>query len=236
MTLLKKKTSNTYASKYELAEVKQGLDALTGSVQNVADTLNSLKESFKGAEKTPAQKQEMTEKQLADALEIQKRPNRAIPVFGEYTEKVDEDFLIKGITPGMPDKEAQDTFYEALKSPTDSDKMIEFQRRCDRIKMKCQLLDKRPSELKEYKGFQAFLEKTGFDDVVKVITTGTTTDFVPEGWSNEVQKYYYLALKVTMLFNEFTMPQNPFRWDLIGRGARTSACRTDSNGAGYGCE
>ena len=206
-----------FATKTELAEVKQGIVTLTGNLETVGESVTALLESIKGSEKTPAQKQEMTEKQLADAQEIQKRPNRAIPVFGEYTEKVDEDFLIKGITPGMPDEEAQDTFYKALKSPTDSDMMIEFQQRCDRIKMKCQLLDKRPHELKEYKGFQAFLEKTGFDDVVKVITTSTTTNFVPEGWSNEVQKYYYLALKVTMLFSEFTMPQNPFRWDIIGR-------------------
>ena len=210
-----------FATKSELDnfknEVKTDFGALSTKFDTVGESVNQLLEAIKGSEKTPAQKQEMTEKQLADAQEINARPNRAIPVFGEHTQKISEDFLIKGITPAMPRVEAEKTFYEALKSPTDSEMMIEFQTRCDRMKMKCELLGKQPHELREYAGFQDFLEKTGFDDVIKVITTSTTTDFVPEGWSNEVQKYYYLALKVAMLFNEFTMPNNPFRWDILGR-------------------
>ena len=208
-----------FATKTELAEVKTGIEALTGSVQTVSESVTALLESLKGSEKTPAQKQEMTEKQLADAQEINKRPNRSIPVFGEHTTKVGNDFLIKGITPGMPRDEAQKVFYTALKSPTDDEKMLELQTRCDRIKMKCNLLKTQPDQLREFEGFQSFLETSGFEDVIKIIGTSTTTNFVPEGWSNEVQKYYYLALKVASLFNEFTMPQNPFRWDILGRPA-----------------
>ena len=204
-----------FATKTELAEVKTGIETLTGSVQTVSESVTALVESIKGSEKTPAQKQEMVEKQLADAQEINKRPNRSIPVFGEHTSKVGEDFLIKGITPNMPRDEAQKTFYKALKSPTDSEVMLELQTRCDRMKMKCDLLKKQPHQLREFEGFQSFLEKSGFEDVIKIIGTTTTTDFVPEGWSNEVQKYYYLALKVASLFNEFTMPQNPFNWDIL---------------------
>ena len=208
-----------FATKTELAEVKQGIVTLTGNLETVGESVTALLESLKGSEKTPAQKQEMTEKQLADAQEINKRPNRAIPVFGEHTSKVGEDFLIKGITPNMPLDEAQKTFYKALKSPTDSEVMLELQTRCDRMKMKCDLLKKEPHQLREFAGFQSFLEKSGFEDVIKIIGTSTTTNFVPEGWSNEVQKYYYLALKVAALFNEFTMPQNPFNWDILGRPA-----------------
>ena len=209
--------ASEFATKSEVADVKQGIDVLTGEMKTVGETVTALLESLKGSEKTPAQKQEMVSKQLADATEINERPSRSIPVFGENTVKIGDDFLIKGITPLTPRIEAEKTFYEALKSDTDSEAMIELQTRCDRMKMKCELLDKQPHELREYAGFQTFLEKTGFGDVVKVITTSTTTDFVPEGWSNEVQKYYYLALKVAMLFNEFTMPNNPFRWDILGR-------------------
>ena len=219
MQTLRKKTNNSYASKYELAEVKQGIDALTGSVQTVADTLNGLKESLKGADKSPGQRREIIERQLSHSTTITSRPNRAIPVFGEHTSKVGADFLIKGITPNMPLDEAQKTFYTALKSPTDDEAMLELQTRCDRIKMKCDLLKKQPHQLQEFAGFQSFLEKSGFEDVIKIIGTSTTTNFVPEGWSNEVQKYYYLALKVAALFNEFTMPQNPFNWDILGRPA-----------------
>ena len=208
-----------FATKSEVTEVKQGIDVLSGEIKTVGESVTALLESIKGSEKTPAQQQEMTEKQLADAQEINKRPNRAVPVFGEHTTKIGEDFLIKGITPLTPRDEAQKTFYTALKSPTDDGNMIEFQTRCDRMKMKCDLLKKAPHQLREFQGFQEFLEKTGFDNVVKVITTSTTSDFVPEGWSNEVQKYYYLALKVAALFNEFPMPQNPFRWDILGRPA-----------------
>ena len=209
-----------FATKTELAEVKQGIVTLTGNLETVGESVTALLESIKGSEKTPAQKQEMTEKQLADAQEIQKRPNRAIPVVGEHTTKVDEDFLIKGITPLTPRKEANETFYKALKSPTDSEAMAELQTRCDRMKMKCELLKKQPHQLLEYEGFESFLEKTGFEDVIhKIVGTGTTTNFIPEAWSNEVQKYYYLSLKVAALFNEFTMPQNPFRWDILGRPA-----------------
>ena len=213
-------TAGEFATKSELAELKQGIDVLTGNVTTVTDTINGLVESLKGSEKTPAEKQEMLGKQLADATEINERPNRAIPVFGENTVKIGDDFLIKGITPLTPRIEANKTFYTALKSPTESEAMIELQTRCDRMKMKCELLKKQPHELLEYEGFESFLEKTGFDDVIhKIVGTGTTTNFIPAAWSNEVQKYYYLALKVAALFNEFTMPQNPFRWDILGRPA-----------------
>ena len=210
--------ASEFATKSELTDVKQGIDVLTGEMKTVGETVTALLESLKGSEKTPAQKQEMVGKQLGDATKINERPGRAIPVFGENTVKIGDDFLIKGITPNMPREEAEKTFYTALKSPTDSEAMAEFQTRCDRMKMKCEMLKKQPHQLREFEGFQTFLEKTGFEDVIhKIIGTGTTTDFVPEGWSNEVQKYYYLALKVASLFNEFTMPQNPFRWDILGR-------------------
>ena len=206
-----------YATKTELAEVKQGIVTLTGSVQTVSESLTALVESIKGSEKTYGQRREIIERHIADATTITDRPNRAIPVIGEHTSKIGADFLTKGITPDMPHEEANKVFYAALKSPTDDEKLLELQTRCDRIKMKCEMLDKPPRGLKEYKGFQAFLEKSGFEDVIKIIGTSTTTNFVPEGWSNEVQKYYYLGLKVAALFREFTMPQNPFRWDILGR-------------------
>ena len=149
---------------------------------------------MKGANKTGGQRREIIERQLADATTITDRPNRAIPVVGEHTTKVGADFLIKGITPDMPREEANKTFYKALKSPTDSEAMAELQTRCDRMKMKCELLKKQPHQLLEYEGFESFLEKTGFEGVIhKIVGTGTTTNFVPEGWSNEVQKYYYLS-------------------------------------------
>ena len=218
MPTLIKKTDN-YASKYEVAEVQRGVDALTSKIETVSESVNALVESLKGAHKPYGERREIIERHIADATTITDRPNRAIPVIGEHTSKIGADFLIKGITQGMPREEAQKGFYTALKSPTDDEAMLELQTRCDRIKMKCEILKKPPRGLKEYKGFQSFLEKSGFEDVIKIIGTSTTTDFVPEGWSNEVQKYYYLALKVASLFNEFTMPQNPFRWDILGRPA-----------------
>ena len=219
MPTLRKKTDNTYASKYEVAEIQRGVDALTGKIETVSESVNALVESLKGANKTGGERREIIQRQLADATTITDRPNRAIPVIGEHTTKVGADFLIKGITPDMPREEANKTFYTALKSPTDDEKMLELQTRCDRIKMKCNLLKTQPDQLREFEGFQSFLETSGFEDVIKIIGTSTTTNFVPEGWSNEVQKYYYLALKVASLFNEFTMPQNPFRWDILGRPA-----------------
>ena len=216
MPTLLKKTDN-YASKYEVAEVQRGVDALTGKIETVNDTVNALVESLKGANKPYGERREIIERHIADATTITDRPNRSIPVIGEHTSKIGADFLTKGITPDMPHEEANKVFYAALKSPTDDEKLLELQTRCDRIKMKCEMLDKPPRGLKEYKGFQAFLEKSGFEDVIKIIGTSTTTNFVPEGWSNEVQKYYYLGLKVAALFREFTMPQNPFRWDILGR-------------------
>ena len=220
MPTLQKKKTNTFASKYEVAEVQRGVDALTGKIETVSESVNALVESLKGANKTGGERREIIQRQLADATTITDRPNRAIPVVGEHTTKVGADFLIKGITPDMPREEANKTFYKALKSPTDSEAMIELQTRCDRMKMKCNLLKKQPHQLLEYEGFESFLEKTGFEDVIhKIVGTGTTTNFVPEGWSNEVQKYYYLELKVAALFREFTMPQNPFHWDILGRPA-----------------
>ena len=214
-----------FATKTELAEVKQGLDAvktgvqtLTTEFETVGQSVAALVESLKGSEKTPAQKKEMAEAQLEDAQEInKKRRGRAIPIYGDESVKIGEDFLIKGVTPELPRKEAKENFYTALKSDTDDANLIEFQTRCDRIKMKCELLNKRPYELEEFVEWQDFLEKTGFDDVVKLISLSTTTDFVPEGWSNQIEKYYYLNLKVADLFNEFPMPHSPFRWDILGR-------------------
>ena len=219
-------TSVEFATKTELEEVKAGLgevkqsmETMTSEFTTVGESVSALVESLKGSEKTPAEKKEMAERQLADVTEIEEkqRRNRPIPIFGDNTVKVGEDFLIKGVTPEVPYEEAQRNFYKALKSPTDDANLIEFQTRCDRMKLKCQMLNKKPYELKEYREWQSFLEKTGYDEIVKLVTTSTTTDFVPEGWSNQIERYYYLALKATMLFSEFTMPHNPFRWDILGR-------------------
>ena len=220
------KTSVEFATKTELEEVKAGLgevkkgqEVLTTEIKTVGESIAALVSSFKGSEKTPAEKKEMAERQLADATEIEEkqRRSRAIPIFGDNTAKVGEDFLIKGVTPDIPRKEAQANFIKALKSPTDDANLAEFQVRCDRVKMKCELLGKKPYELEEYQEWQDFLEKTGYDEIVKVITTSSTTDYIPEGWSNQIEKYYYLELKVAALFNEFDMPTRQFTWDLLGR-------------------
>ena len=38
MPTLRKKTDNTYASKYEVAEIQRGVDALTGKIETVSET------------------------------------------------------------------------------------------------------------------------------------------------------------------------------------------------------
>ena len=185
-------------------------------VKSLSDLVYQCVSSMSGA-RTPAQKQFIAEQHI-EAVQDFKNRARVIPAHNStFGSKVSSDFLTKHVRVDMEVDDARDNFYKALKAPTDDGNLQEFQYRSDRIKLKCQMLGKRPSELKEYREWQSFLEKTGYDEIVKLVTTSTTTDFVPEGWSNQIQKYYYLALKVAPLFNEFTMPHNPFRWDILGR-------------------
>ena len=63
MPTLQKKKTNTFASKYEVAEIQRGVDALTGKIETVSESVNALVESLKGANKTGGERREIIQRQ-----------------------------------------------------------------------------------------------------------------------------------------------------------------------------
>ena len=231
------------ASQEDVDELSESIDALTKkidtvttSVTTVVDTMAALQESLKGTEKTPAQRQEMTEKQLEEAADINQRNKRIIPIWGGQVEKVDANYLFKGITENTPPEVAQEVLTKSLTSPTDSAVIKDFQRLADRAKIAKDLLDNSQvsggdyKRTKWYKEYHKFLEDTEINKILTI--ANATADFVPEGWSMDILYRFYQELEVASAFMEFEMPHSPFTWPLLGRGSAQRRTRATASARG----
>jgi hypothetical protein len=213
----------------DAAVTQKEFGLLVKEVETITESIGQLVQALGGSEKTPAQSEEITERQLADATKINERnarKSRVIPIFGADAGG-GEDLLFKGVHEGMTKKEAKSVINQVIASKPDSDLVREFQKRSDRIKMRCDILGKRPEELQMWDEHEAWLEKTGIDKVLNI--SGAATDFIPEGWSMETRLYYYQALKLGSAFEEFPMTASPENFPLIGRPTAHHHSRAASN-------
>lgn len=166
-----------FATKDEVAELSKSVDELTEQItsvvdsnRTVVDTMADLQKALKGSEKTPAERQEITERQLQEARSINTRNKRIIPVWGGNVEKVDANYLFKGVKEDTPPKVAKEIVTKVLTSPTDSETIKEFQRLSDRVKVASGLLEFNRGDVtrtKWYKEYQQFLEDT---EISKILT------------------------------------------------------------------
>ena len=229
-----------FATKDEVAELSKSVDELTEQItsvvdsnRTVVDTMADLQKALKGSEKTPAERQEITERQLQEARSINTRNKRIIPVWGGNVEKVDANYLFKGVKEDTPPKVAKEIVTKVLTSPTDSETIKEFQRLSDRVKVASGLLEFNRGDVtrtKWYKEYQQFLEDT---EISKILTIANATDnFIPEGWSMEILTRFYQELEVATAFMDFDMPQSPFTWPLMGRGQAKRRTRATASARG----
>ena len=201
----------------DAAVTRKEFGLLVKDVETITESIGQLVQALDGSEKTPAQSEEITERQLSDATKINERnarKSRVIPIFGADAGG-GEDLLFKGVHEGMTKKEAKSVINQVITSEPDTDIVRDFQKRCDKIKMRCDILGKRPEELQMWDEHEAWLEKTGIDKVLNI--SGAAVDFIPEGWSMETRLYYYQALKLGSAFEEFPMTHSPQNFPLIGR-------------------
>ena len=202
-----------------VVEINQGFTS-------VEQTIAALEESLSESD-TPAQRQEKTGKQLADAKAVNKRNKVAI----NHEPTFDSNVLFKGITEKTPPDIAMDIINKTYVLPTDSDVIQQWQRHLTEIKILSECLKVKPQDLDAWKAYEMFLEASGIG--AKFVATGTApANYIPTGWSNELLQYYYQELEVAALFTEFPMPQNPFDWKIRGRAKavrrleRTATTRT----------
>jgi len=185
--------------------------------QTILELANAMK-MLNGTLKTVGERQEAAEKQLADATRINEEKKslaRNMPIFG--VESVPGDFLFKEITASTPAPIAKAIIEKAIGSPTQDERIKEFQEKSDTIKILCGYLGKQPHELKMYKEYEAWCEKTGLGKVLSVIDS--PANFIANGWSAEIATYYQQELMIATLFGApFEMPNDPFRYDFLGTG------------------
>ena len=201
----------TFVTQEEFNTFKEQQIVIAKTLETVEQTMATLNEVLGVEGKTDAENQEAVGKQLADAKMINQRNK----VGFQHTETFDSNILFKGITEDTPEDVAMGIVYKTFTSATDSDTIRQWQRKLTEIKILSECLDKRPEELASWKAYEIFLEQTGIDKIINL--AGAPTNFIPEGWSNELLQYFYQELEVAALFREFPMPQNPFDWKLLGR-------------------
>lgn len=206
--------------------IDTAISPLYTKVDDMTKAIVAFQESFKGSPKTEAQVKEMGEKHLIDVKEIQGSKKKA-PIWTTEN-KIQEDFVLKGFDERMPRKEVQEKLKDVITSPTDSETLIEYQKLCDRIKLNCELLDKKPHQLEMYPEYEAFLEKTGIGKVLDLASAAT--DFIPEGWSMQTMSRYYQQLKVAATFGEpYPMNNGIVHYPIMGRPTARHSSRAASN-------
>lgn len=185
--------------------------------QTMLELANAMK-LLNGTLKTTSERMEAAEKQLADATRINnenKSLARNMPIFG--VESVQTDLLFKEITPSTPQPIAKSIIEKVIGSPTQSEVIKEFHQKSDEIKILCGYLGKQPHELKMYKEYEAWCEKTGLGKVLSVVDS--PANWIASGWSAEMLTYYQQELMIASLFGTpFEMPTDPFRYDFLGTG------------------
>lgn len=203
----------------QVTQLEKQVGALSATVKefkSVEQTINALNEKLASGGSL-SERMEAVEKQLADAQRINEglqRQRKGLPVFSDDVPP--GETLIKGIQEGMPEKQAQAVLNKVVATPTQDDTIHDFQVWSDRLKILCGYLNKQPHELKCFKEYTAFTEKTGLGKALSV--AGSPSNWVPEAWSAEMWLYYQQTLKVADLFFEFEMPQDPFQWPFLGSG------------------
>lgn len=187
-------------------------EVFVGRIDTIEKTMAQLEETLKNAE-TPEERKAAIEKQLEDAKAINKRNKAVIPIHGQET--FDSDFLFKGITETTPKDVAMGIVKTTWFSPTESEVIKTWQNKLTELKILSECLDCKPHDLEMWKSYEQFLEDTGIDKIVNL--AGAPTNFIPEGWSDDLLQYFYQELEIAMMFADFTMPQNPYDWKIIGR-------------------
>ena len=200
------------------AQMKTAVEMQAATVKvlkSVEQTMARLEEVLSG-EKTSAENQEAVGKQLADAKRINTQ-NKAV-IHQEAA--LPADMLFKGLTDETPKDVGKVILDKTFSTHTEAEVIKDWQRHLTEIKILTGCLKVRPEELQIWKGYEAFLDESGIGEKI-VTVAGAPTNYIPEGWSNELLQYFYQELEVAALFMEFTMPQNPFDWKLLGRPTAT---------------
>ena len=192
---------NSEAFKKLQLSVKNGFE-------NVNETIKAVNEVLATA-KTLSERTEALEKQLSESQAINKQ--QEFPIFHE---EVPESVIFKGLTETTPREVVLDTLNKVYEAPTESEVIKNWQRETSRIKILSGCLDVRPQELDAWPAYEKFLEDTGMAKIVNL--TGAPSNYIPVGWSDEIQRYFYQELEVAQMFSRFPMPQNPFDWKLLG--------------------
>lgn len=201
-------------------------ELFVGRVDTIEKTMAQLEQTLKTVT-TKSERITAIEKQLTDAKAINAQNKGVIPIMGE--EVFDSNYLFKGITENTPKDVALTIINKTYQSPTDDEVIQEWQRQLATIKILSECLDRHPTGLDAWAGYEKFIGDTGIAKIIN--TSGAPTNYIPEGWSNEILQYYYQELEVAALFSEFPMPQNPYDWKLLGRAKavrhmeKTSAVR-----------
>ena len=193
------------------------------TLETVQETMAALQEVL-SSEKTDAENQEAVGKQLKDAKRINHKNKVAI----QHTETFDSNILFKGITENTPEDEAMEIVTKTFTLPTEAEVIQTWQRKLTEIKILSEFLGKKPEDLNAWKSYETFIDETGIKAIIN--RAGAPDNYIPVGWSNELLQYFYQELEVAALFMEFTMPQNPYDWKLLGRPKAVRYIeRTDAN-------
>ena len=194
---------------------KKDFDALTVEVKtlftSVEETMAALEASLNPSD-TPEERQTKVGKQLADAKRVSQQ--NKVPI--ETEESFDSDILFKGLTDSTPKEVGLAIVDKTFSSPTDSDMIKDWKHHLTVVKILSECLKRQPEDLKYWNTYNAFLEGSGIGEKL-VSVAGAPSNYIPEGWSDQITHQFQQELEVAMLFPEFTQPQNPYDHKIIGR-------------------
>ena len=197
-----------------LDNLGQSMTAHFEQMKSVTDTMKELHEWKKtSVERTSAEIMNANSQQLeaAQTIEGRQRKEKTLEDYGFET-------IDRRIFDGYEDAtydEQQKILRKALTHPTNDPVMHEFHKYCDSMKLRSAILDIKPRESKYFPKYEKFLQDTGLEKVINI--AGAPSNFIPESWSAEMLTYYYQELMVASAFESFTMPNDPFRYDILGR-------------------
>jgi hypothetical protein len=192
----------------------QSMNAHFEQMKSVTDTMKELQEWKKtSVERTQAEIMNANSQQLeaAQTIEGRQRKEKTLEDYGFET--IDRR-IFDGYENATHD-EQKDILRKALTHPTNDPVMHQFHKYCDSMKLRCAVLDIKPRESKYFPKYEKFLQDTGLEKVINI--SGAPSNFIPESWSAEMLTYYYQELMVASAFESFTMPNDPFRYDILGR-------------------
>jgi len=107
---------------------------------------------------------------------------------------------------------------KALSTPTEDEVIKRFQEYNDDLLIMSGMLNCHPKVLKYYRKFEEFVGKSELRKALDSATAGEGKEWVPTGFSAELIRIFRLELTVGALFQQFDMPQDPYKFPYYGGG------------------